>query len=236
MTPHIGAELNQVAKTVLMPGDPLRAKFIAETFLDDAVLYNNIRGMLGYTGYYKGKKISVQGSGMGIPSVGIYAYELYKFYDVDNIIRVGTAGGIADGIKLRDIIVAQAASTNSNFAIQYALDGTIAPIASYELLTAMSKTAAEMEIDLKIGNILTSDQFYYGTGVESMEKWRKMGILAVEMEAAGLYLTAASLGKNALTMATISDLIFKDEQTSPLERQKAFKDMMQLALEATLKM
>ena len=231
MTAHIEAKIDDIAKTVIMPGDPLRAKFIAENFLADPILYNSIRGMLGYTGYYKNKRVSVQGSGMGIPSMGIYAYELYKFYNVDNIIRVGTAGGISDGVNLRDIVIAQGASTNSNFASQYNLPGHIAPIASYSLLKKSEEAASKLNIKTKIGNILTSDTFYGDDGIESMVKWKKMGILAIEMEAAGLYLTASSLNKNALSILTISDLIFENKQTTPDERQSSFIDMIKIALE-----
>ena len=231
MTPHIEAKKGQIAKTVIMPGDPLRAKFIAENFLTDAVQYNGVRGMLGFTGQYKGQPLSVMGSGMGIPSMGIYAHELFAFYDVEKIIRVGTAGGIAPELNLRDIVIAMGACTNSNFIKQYNLPGEFAPIASYELLNAAVKCAKAAGVEHKVGNILTSDTFY-GDDPEAMAGWHKIGVLAVEMEAAGLYAVAARLGKQALAILTISDLVFTHEATSPEERQESFTEMMQIALEA----
>jgi len=233
MTPHIEAKKGDIAKTVIMPGDPLRAKFIAENFLDDAVQFNGVRGMLGYTGKYKGAELSVMGSGMGIPSIGIYAYELFSFYDVDSIVRVGTAGGIADGLGLRDIVIAMGACTNSNFMDQYGLAGLFAPLADYSLLRNAVKCAEAAGVPCKVGNVLTSDTFY-GDDPNAMEGWRKMGVLAVEMEAAGLYATAARLDKKALAILTISDLVFTHEATSAEERQNSFTKMMEIALESVI--
>jgi len=232
MTPHIEAKKGDIAKTVIMPGDPLRAKFIAENFLDDAVQFNGVRGMLGYTGKYGGHALSVMGSGMGIPSIGIYAHELFTFYDVDAIIRVGTAGGIAEGLALRDIVIAMGACTNSNFMDQYGLAGHFAPLADYGLLEKAVKCAEAAGVACKVGNVLTSDTFY-GDDPNAMAGWRKMGVLAVEMEAAGLYATAARLGKKALAILTISDLVFTHEATTAQERQSSFTKMMEIALEAT---
>jgi len=229
-TAHIEAFSNeQIAKTVLMPGDPLRAKFIAENFLHNPVQFNGVRGMLGYTGTYAGNPISVMGSGMGIPSMGIYAYELFKFYEVQSIIRVGTAGGIAPNIGLRDIVIAQGASTDSSFLNQYGIGGTFAPIANFELLSNAARNAQSMGKNVHVGNVLTSDVFY-GDNFEPMKNWQKMGVLAVEMEAAGLYATAARLGKCALAILTISDLVFTHEQTTSQERQEGFMDMVRIAL------
>jgi purine-nucleoside phosphorylase len=239
MTPHIEAKMGEIAPMVLMPGDPLRAKFIADNFFEEAAQFNGVRGMLGFTGTYKGQRLSVMGSGMGIPSMGIYAYELFKFYEVESIIRVGTAGGIAEGIGLRDIVIAQGACTDSDFVKQYGLAGHFAPIADFGLLSAAVKAAHDAGKDVQVGNILTSDVFYgdFGGPAEDnpvMKGWQKMGILAVEMEAAGLYATAARMGKKALTILTISDLVFTHEATSAQERQESFTDMMKIALEAAV--
>ncbi len=228
-TPHITAKLGDFAKTVLMPGDPLRAKFIAETFLEDAVLVNGVRGINGYTGTYKGKKVSVMASGMGIPSIGIYSYELFNFYDVDNIIRIGSAGAISGDLKVRDIVVGMGACTNSNFAHQYELPGTFAPIASYSLVKKAVDVASSMGIDAKVGNLLSSDTFYDDS--MSLKKWQKMGVLAVEMESAALYMNAARAGKNALCICTISDCPFTGEACSAEDRQQSFTQMMEIALE-----
>ncbi|MCL2576165.1 MAG: purine-nucleoside phosphorylase [Defluviitaleaceae bacterium] len=234
-TPHIEASnAEKIAKTVLMPGDPLRAKFIADSFLEGATQFNGVRGMLGFTGRYKGKDVSVMGSGMGIPSMGIYAYELFKFYDVENIIRVGTAGGIAPHIGLRDIVIAQGACTDSAFMNQYGLGGTFAPLADYALLEAAVKSSRNAGKKTYIGNVLTSDVFYGDGDISGMENWRKMGVLAVEMEAAGLYATAARLGKKALAIITVSDLVFTHEQTTSQERQEGFMDMVKIALDAQI--
>lgn len=232
-TPHNGAKVGDIAKTVLMPGDPLRAKFIAENFLEDVVCVNTVRNMLGYTGTYKGQKITVMGGGMGMPSIGIYSYELYHFYDVDNIIRIGSAGGITDDIKLRDIVIGMGASTNSNFAAQYKLPGTFAPIADYELLRKAVNAADENNIKYVVGNVLSSDTFYDDNS-EANSLWKKMNVLAVEMEAAALYMNAARAGKKALCILTISDHVFTGESLSAEDRQISFKDMMKIALEAAL--
>ena len=202
-TPHITANKGDFAKTVLMPGDPLRAKFIAENYLDDAVLINAVRGINGYTGLYNGKRVSVMASGMGMPSMGIYSYELYNFYDVDNIIRIGSAGAISADLKLRDIVIALSASTNSNYAAQYRLPGSYAPTASFELAEKAINAAKKMGLSAVVGNILSSDTFY--DDANSLKDWQKMGVLAVEMEAAAFYMNAASSGKHALAICTISD-------------------------------
>ncbi|MCL1924059.1 MAG: purine-nucleoside phosphorylase [Defluviitaleaceae bacterium] len=229
MTPHINAKKGQIAETVLMPGDPLRAKFIAETFLTEVTKYNEVRGMLGFTGKYKGKEISIQGSGMGAPSIGIYSYELFKFYDVNTIIRVGTAGGMARSLNLKDVIIASGASTNSNFASQYNLPGTYSAVASFEVIESLVNASKNLNKNYIVGNVLTSDIFY-DADETALERWRKIGILAVEMEAAALFMNAAFLGKKAGTILTISDII-GGEVTSPEERQTAFLDMMEIALE-----
>lgn len=228
-TPHNSAEKGDIAKTVLMPGDPLRAQFIAENYLEDPVCYNKVRGMLGFTGKYKGKLISVQGSGMGIPSIGIYSHELFTEYGVENIIRVGTAGGIAPQVGLRDVIIAMGACTNSNFAAQFGLPGTYAPTASYKLLSRAVNAAEEKGCIYHVGNVLSSDTFYDDS--DSLAKWRKMNVLGVEMESAALYMNAARFGKNALCILTVSDCPFEGLSTDPEERQKAFTNMMEIALE-----
>lgn len=234
-TPHINLK-NEIGftETVLMPGDPLRAKMIAEIFLENPVLINDVRGMLGYTGYYKGKKLSVMASGMGIPSMGIYSYELYSFFGVENIIRVGTAGGIGENIGLRDIVAAIGANTDSSFAKQYGVSGIIAPTCSFELLKTASECAKEANIDLKIGNFYTSDTFY-NSDETNTKKWADVGSIVVEMETAGLYLTAIKLKKRALSICTVSDLPFTGEGCSALERQNTFTDMIKLALETAVK-
>ncbi len=228
-TPHIEAKAGDFAKTVLMPGDPLRAKFIAETFLKDAKLINNVRGVQGYTGTYKGKRVSVMASGMGMPSIGIYSYELFNFYDVKNIIRVGTAGVIRPDLKVRDIVIGQGACTNSSYGRQFDLPGDFAPICSFELLQKAVKTAENMGITPVVGNLYSSDTFYDDS--MGLSKWQKMGVLAVEMEAAALYMNAARAGKNALAICTISDNPFTGEATTSEERQLNFTKMMEIALE-----
>ena len=229
-TPHIKAEKGDFAPTVIMPGDPLRAKYIAENFLEDYKLVNEVRGMLGYTGKYKGKEVSVMGSGMGIPSIGIYSYELFDQYGVENIIRVGSCGAYTDKVRVRDVILVQAACTNSNFAAQYGLNGTFAPIADFDLLLAAKKAADGMGIKTAVGNIFSSDVFYEGG--EGWKKWAEMGVLGVEMESAALYMNAAKLGKKALTILTVSDhFVIKGEDTTSEEREKSFTDMMKIALE-----
>ncbi len=228
-TPHIEAKMGDFAETVIMPGDPLRAKYIAENFLEDAVLVNSVRNMLGYTGFYKGKKISVMGSGMGIPSIAIYSYELFKFYDVKNIIRIGSCGAISRDVKLKDVIIAEGASTDSAFASQYNLPGTYAPIANFDLLYETYRTALNKGISVKVGNVLSTDAFY-----SDNSPWCDMDILAVEMEAAALYMNAAHLKKRALCLLTVSDLIYGDEQLSSEERQTGFDEMVTLALESAI--
>ncbi len=227
-TPHIEAKAGDFAKTVLMPGDPLRAKFIAETFLTDAKLINNVRGVQGYTGTYKGKRVSVMASGMGMPSIGIYSYELFNFYDVENIIRVGTAGVIRPDLKVRDIVIGQGACTNSSYSRQFDLPGDFAPICSFELLQKAVKAAEDMGITPIVGNLYSSDTFYDDS--MGLSKWQKMGVLAVEMEAAALYMNAARAGKNALAICTISDNPFTGEATTSEERQLNFTKMMEIAL------
>ena len=228
-TPHNGAKLGEIAKTVLMPGDPLRAKFIAENFLEDVVQFNTVRNMFGYTGTYEGKRISVMGAGMGMPSMGIYSYELFNFYDVDNIIRIGTAGSLNENVHLRDVVIGLGASTDSNYASQYCLPGTFAPIASYDLVSSAVEVAKENNINAVVGNILSSDVFY-SADKTALDKWRSMGILAVEMEAAALYMNAAKSGKNALCLLTISDRPLTGEALSAEDRQLSFTDMMEIAL------
>lgn len=228
-TPHNNANKGDIAKTVLMPGDPLRAKFIAENYLDSPVCYNEVRGMLGYTGSYKGVPVSVQGSGMGMPSIGIYSWELFNEYDVENIIRVGTAGAVAENVQLRDVIISMSASTNSNYASQYRLPGTYAPTASWSLLSAAVKAAEEKGSRFHVGNVLSSDIFY--DDADSLAEWLKMGVLGIEMETAALYMNAARAGKNALGIFTVSDCPLKGLSTSAEERQNSFRDMMEIALE-----
>ncbi|CEN78523.1 purine-nucleoside phosphorylase [Paraclostridium sordellii] len=230
-TAHNNAKLGDIAETILLPGDPLRAKFIAETFLDNPVIYNTVRGMYGYTGYYKGKKISVQGSGMGIPSIGIYSYELINFYGVKNLIRVGSAGAINEKLKVHDIVIGMGACTDSNYANQFNLPGTFAPIASYDLLKKSIDIANSKNINVTVGNIVSNDVFYSDSGLDNLAKWNKMGVLAVEMEAAALYMNAARAGVNALCILTISDCPFTGEECSAHERQIAFTKMIEIALE-----
>lgn len=234
-TPHINIlDGAGFGKTVLMPGDPLRSKFIAENFLENPVLVNNVRGVNGYTGYYKGVKVSVMASGMGMPSMGIYSYELFKMFDVQNIIRIGSAGSISPGCGLRDIVAGIGACTNSSFGRQYGLDGDIAAVCSYDLLSLTEKTAAESGIPLKIGSLYSSDTFYDDT--RSALGWAKAGCLAVEMEAAALYLTALRLGKRALAICTISDLCYEPFDALDAEqRQNSFTQMMELALGSAVK-
>ena len=229
-TPHINAKLGDFAETVLMPGDPLRAKFIAENFLEDAVLVNEVRGINGYTGYYKGKRVSVMASGMGQPSIGIYSYELFNFYDVKNIIRVGSCGSFDKDLHVRDIIIAMGACTNGNYAAQYNLPGTFAPIANFDLVKKAVDACDKIGVNYKVGNILSSDMFY--DDANSGMEWTKMGVLGVEMESAALYCNAARAGKNALCICTVSDsFVYPKENTTAEERQNSFTKMMEIALE-----
>lgn len=230
-TPHIGAvDANLIAETVLLPGDPLRAKFIAENFLEDVKQFNTVRNMFGFTGTYKGKKVSVMGSGMGMPSIGIYSYELIHFYGVKNLIRVGSCGALQPNMNLYDLVFGMSASTNSNFLHQYNLPGTFAPCASFELLQKAVQFAEKNNFSYHVGNILSSDTFY-DDDPESWKKWAKMGVLSVEMEAAALYANAARAGVNALTILTVSDSLVTHELTTAEERQTAFTKMMEVALE-----
>ncbi|MBU3812873.1 MAG: purine-nucleoside phosphorylase, partial [Candidatus Niameybacter stercoravium] len=223
-TPHNGAKLGDIAKTVLMPGDPLRAKFLADTYLEDVVEYNSVRGMYGYTGTYKGKRVSVQGHGMGMPSIGIYTYELYNFYGVENIIRIGSAGAIDESLHIGDIVIGMGACTNSNYEDQYLLPGRYAPIASFDLVQKAVSEAERLGYTYKVGNLYSSDTFYDDS--LRLKSWQKMGVLAVEMEAAALYMNAARAGKKALTICTISDCPFTGEATTAQERQTKFTQMM----------
>ena len=229
-TPHNGAKEGDFAKTVLMPGDPLRAKYIAETYLENPRLVTSVRNMLGYTGTYKGKEISVMGGGMGMPSVGIYTYELFNCYGVDNIIRIGSAGALSDKLKLKDVVIGMGACTDSNYAAQYGLPGTFAPIADYGLLRRAVEVAEKQGTNVVVGNVLSSDAFY-NANKNANDLWKSMGVLAVEMEAAALYMNAAKAGKNALCILSISDHIYSGEELSAEERQVGFGKMMEIALE-----
>ena len=231
-TPHNEAQKGQIAKTVLMPGDPLRAQYVADHYLEDAVCFNTVRNMFGYTGTYKGHEVSVMGSGMGIPSIAIYSYELYHFYDVDTILRIGSAGGIGPDVKLRDIVIGQAACTDSNYAAQYDLPGTIAPIGDFGLLRRAAEIADERQLPYRVGNLLSSDVFY--SPEDWSRRWADMGVLAIEMEAAALYLNAMAAGKRALGIMTVSDLPLSGEGLTPDERQTSFTQMMELALEVAV--
>ncbi len=232
-TPHIGANKGDIAETILLPGDPLRAKYIAETFLQDVVQYNNVRGMLGFTGTYKGKKVSVQGTGMGVPSIGIYTHELINEYGVKNLIRIGTAGSIQENIKIRDVVIAMSASTDSAINKLRFNGADYAPTASSELFLKAHEIGVKKGLSMKAGNVLTSDTFY-GDDPEAWKKWAKFGVLCVEMETAQLYTTAAKFGVNALTLLTISDSLVTGEVTSAEERQTTFNDMIEVALESAL--
>ena len=234
-TPHIKATSADFAKTVLMPGDPLRSKFVAETFLENPRLVNNVRGIQGYTGTYKGVPVSVMASGMGMPSIGIYSYELYNFFGVENIIRIGSAGGLADNVQLRDIIIGQGACTNSAYQYQYKLNGNYAPIASYELLSRAVEEAKAIGVRYQVGNLLSSDVFYHADP-NFNQGWYKMGVLGVEMEAAALYMNAAAAGKRALAICTVSDHILRGEALDADARQTTFTDMMTIALNVAASM
>lgn len=228
-TPHINATPEDFAKTVLMPGDPLRSRFIAENFLTDAKLINNVRGIQGYTGTYQGKRVSVMASGMGMPSIGIYSYELFNFFGVENIMRIGSAGSLNKDVKVRDIVMAMGASTNSNYARQFQTPGTYAPIASYCMLKQAIVEAEKLGASYHVGNVLSSDTFY-DDQADANDYWKKMGILCIEMETAALYMNAARAGKNALGIFTISDHILTGEALSAEERQNSFTQMMEVAL------
>ena len=227
-TPHIGAREGEIADRVIMAGDPLRAKFMAERFLENPVQYNAVRGMLGFTGTYKGKRVSVQGHGMGMPSIGIYSYELFNFYGVKRIIRTGSAGSINAGVKMGDVVIGMGSCTDSNYASQYGLPGTFAPIADFGLVRAAVEKAEELGVRYKVGNILASD-FFYGDDADSWKQWQKMGVLAVEMEAAALYMNAARCGGEALCICTVSDSLITGEACSAEERQTSFTNMMDIA-------
>ena len=230
-TPHIEANLGEIEKTVIMPGDPLRAKFIADNFLENVKCFNTVRTILGFTGTYNGKAVSVMASGMGMPSMGIYSYELFNFYNVENIIRIGTAGALHDDIKLMDLVLASGACTDSNYAQQFGLNGSFAPIASFNLLQKAFQIASENKLNVKVGNVLSTDVFYHDNQ-QAMLSWKKIGVLAVEMEAAALYMNAARSHKNALCLLTISDLILKDnESLTAKERQESLVQMIKLSLE-----
>ncbi|MDO4797601.1 MAG: purine-nucleoside phosphorylase [Coriobacteriales bacterium] len=228
-TPHNAAKQGDIARVVLMPGDPLRARLLAERYLEDVTCFSEVRNMLGFTGSYEGVRLSVMGSGMGIPSMGIYSWELYNIYDVDAIIRIGSAGGLAPQVGLRDIVIAQAACTDSNFVAQYGLPGTYAPIADFGLLRDAADVCERDHAPYHVGNLLSSDVFYCDLDVH--RQWSSMGVLAVEMEAAGLYCNAAKAGKRALAIATISDLSLSGESLSAQDRQTSFTQMMEIALE-----
>lgn len=229
-TAHNNAEKGQIADCVIMPGDPVRAKYIADNYFENAVCFNNIRGINGYTGTYKGKRVSVMASGMGIPSMGIYSYELYNYYDVTSIIRIGTAGALSDKLKLMDVVIAMGACTDSNYASQFNLPGTFAPIADYELLRKATDCADNMKISTSVGNIVSSDVFYNDNN-DVNESWKKMGVLAVDMETAALYDNANRAGKKALSILTVSDHLFRDEHLLAEERSTSVDNMIKLALE-----
>lgn len=226
-TPHIGAKFGEIAETVIMAGDPLRVKFMAEKYLENPVLFNNVRGMLGYTGTYKGKRVSVMGHGMGIASIGIYTYELYNFYGVKTIIRVGSAGSINADLKVGDLVVAMGACTNSNYSAQYELPGEFAPIGTFDLVRDAVDACERMGYNYKVGNVVSSDMFYHEN--PHTDAWIKMGVLAVEMEIAALYMNAARSGNRALGILTISDHILTGEVTTAEERQTSFTHMMDVA-------
>jgi purine-nucleoside phosphorylase len=229
-TPHIEAKDGEIAESILLPGDPLRAKYIADNFLNEVVQFNRVRNMLGYTGYYQGKRVSVMGSGMGMPSIGIYSYELIKFYNVKKLIRVGSAGSIQENVKIKDIVIAQAASTNSNFSKQFRVRGEISAISDYRLLSAAVSRAHELELPFHVGNIMSSDTFYdFEKG--SWKKWAKMGVTCLEMEAYALFLTAMSLKASALTICTISDSLITGESMDHQDRESALGQMIGLALD-----
>ena len=233
-TPHIKARPEDFAKTVIMPGDPLRAKMTAEKYLTDTRLVNEVRGMLAYTGMYKNKHITVMASGMGMPSMAIYSYELYNIFGVKNIIRTGSTGAINDDVSVRDIVIAMSASTDSSFAGQYNLPGSYSPTADYHLLEAAVEEAKAAGARYHVGNVLTSDHFY-SDDADALKKWAKMGVLCTEMETAALYMNAARAGKCALSVLTVSDHIFTGEITTSDERQNTFTQMMEIALNTAVR-
>ncbi|MBE5878173.1 MAG: purine-nucleoside phosphorylase [Lachnospiraceae bacterium] len=235
MTPHINADAQDFAKTVLMPGDPLRSKFIAENYLENARLVNNIRGIQGYTGTYKGTKVSVMASGMGMPSIGIYSYELYNTFGVENIMRIGSTGAMQEHVKVRDIVIGMGACTNSNYVSQFGLSGHYAPIASYPMMKVAIEQAEKLNARYHVGNILSSDTFYSDDD-KATPNWQKMGVLCVEMEAAALYMNAARCGKNALAIMTVSDHLVTGEVTTAEERQNSFTQMMEIALNTAVEL
>ena len=234
-TAHINATPEDFASTVLMPGDPLRAKLIAEHYFENAALVNNVRGVQGYTGTYKGKRVSVMASGMGMPSMGIYSYELFNFFGVNNIIRIGSAGALQNDIHVRDVVIAMGCSTDSNYAANYKIPGTFAPLCSYELLSKCIESAKELGATYHVGNLLSTDVFY-GDAEPANTTWAKMGVMAVDMEGAALYMNAARLKKNALVICTVSNHIITGEETTAEERQNSFGEMITLSLETTLKL
>jgi purine-nucleoside phosphorylase len=233
-TPHIEAKAGDFADLVLMPGDPLRAKYVAEHYFEDARLVTSVRNVLGYTGTYKGKRVSVMASGMGLPSIGIYSYELYKFYGVEKIVRIGSAGAINENCKIMDIVLAEGACTTSRWAEMYKLSGTYAPTATWDLLYKTYTTALDLGTKVHVGNVVSTDAFY-DDDTSAMDGWKKMGVLCAEMETAGLYMNAARLGKKALGIFTISDEIYSGRELSAYDRQTAFTEMMVLALETHLR-
>ncbi len=240
-TPHIKATPEDIAKTVLMPGDPLRAKFIAETFLENPVLFNNVRGIQGYTGTYKGTRVSVMASGMGMPSIGIYSYELFNYFDVENIIRIGSAGAYSPKVKVRDIVIAQGACYDSNYVHQFNLPGTYSAISDFGLLSTAVESAKELNLRYHVGNLFSSDCFYgdpeaFTAAEQPLAAWSKMGVLAVEMEAAALFMNAARAGKKALAICTISDHLITGENLPAEDRQNSFTEMMELALNVAVKL
>lgn len=232
-TPHNTAKIGDIARTVIMPGDPLRAEYIAETYLDNVRKFNSVRNIYGYTGIYKDVELSVMASGMGMPSMGIYSYELFKFYDVDTIIRIGSAGTISDKVDLRDIVLAMGTCTDSNYAMQYLLPGLYAPIADFGLLHTAYEQAGLYGIWTEVGNVVSTDVFY-NDNTEYNKSWSKMNVLAVEMESAALYMNAARLSKRALAMFTISDNLLNGGSLSVKERQEGFDDMIKLSLETAV--
>ena len=233
-TPHNTAEKGEIAKTVLMPGDPLRAKFIAENYLSDVKCFNEVRGMLGFTGKYEGKEVSVMGHGMGMPSIGIYTYELFHFYDCENIIRIGSAGGLQENVNVKDLVFAMAASNDSKYGDQYHLPGGYSPTADFGLLEKAVAEARKLGVTFHVGNVLSTDVFYRADNAN--DAYRDMGVLACEMESAALYLNAAEAKKKALTILTVSDHIYKNESMSAEERQTSFRNMMEVALKTSIQL